>query len=67
MLDSSPTDSRPDAVLVIESGCFVGYGIEASGPVGLYGLSLAVNHELNKLGHASPDLNAHVQDGPAIP
>ena len=60
-LASTGEDSRPDAVLCIKSGCFVGLGIEAEGPMGLYALSLAINSSLNNLGFAVPNLLSYVK------
>jgi hypothetical protein len=58
---TTPEAERPDAALVIESGCFVGFGIEASGPLGLYALCLAINDELSRLGFAAPNLASYGQ------
>lgn len=48
-LDSTPEDSRPDGALVIESGCFAGFGMTAHGPAGLYALALAIDAVLRQL------------------
>ena len=64
-LNTTPEHRRPDAALVIESGCFVGFGMEATGPVGLYALCVAVNSLFQQLGAAAPDLLAYAQGGQA--
>lgn len=60
-LSTTPESERPDGALVIESGCFVGFGVTAYGPLGLYALCFAVNLVLAQLGFASPDLTRYVQ------
>jgi len=60
-LRTTPEDSRPDAALVINSGCFVGFGVSASDALGLYGLCLGINSILNQIGFAHPNLAAYVQ------
>jgi len=59
-LRDTPEARRPDAALVIDSGCFVGFGIKATGPLGLYGLCLGINGVINQLGFAHPNLTAYV-------
>lgn len=60
-LASTPEAERPDGVLVIESGCFVGFGMTANGPLGLYALCLSINAILSQLGFASPALERYAQ------
>jgi hypothetical protein len=59
-MESTEEASRPDAALVIESGCFVGFNIKANGPFGLFVLCVCINKALNRVIHASPDLVAYV-------
>lgn len=59
-LENTPADERPDAALVISSGCFVGYGIEAWGSPGLYALCALIDHELGRLLVARPNLFAYM-------
>lgn len=42
-LETTPEAERPDAAFVIQSGCFVGFGIEAYGPLGVYALCIAIS------------------------
>ena len=51
-----PETERPDAVCVLSSGCFLGFGLEADGALGLYSVCLTVNHMLTLLNFAAPDL-----------
>jgi hypothetical protein len=60
-LATTPEAERPDAALVINSGCFVGFGIQAWGALGLYGLCIGINQLLISLGYAAPSLVAYVQ------
>jgi hypothetical protein len=60
-LVTTPEAERPDAALVINSGCFVGFGIQAAGALGLYALCIAINSLLISLGAASPNLIAYVE------
>ncbi len=59
-IDGTEQAERPDAALVIESGCFCGAGVTANGPLGLYALCLTINRYLTSLGHAAPKLTAYV-------
>ena len=59
-LKSTPQAERPDAALVIESGCFCGFDISTTGPLGLYALCLAINSFLVGLTCAAPNLLAYV-------
>jgi len=60
-VDSTPESGRPDGVLVIESGCFVGFGMTANGPAGLYALALAIDVLFRQLIGAKPELQRYVQ------
>jgi hypothetical protein len=60
LLDT-PEERRPDGALVIASGCFVGFGMEASGALGLYALCLSINGAFSQLGLAAPNLLTYVQ------
>ena len=51
-----PETERPDAVCVLSSGCFLGFGLEADGALGLYSVCLTINHMLTLLNFAAPDL-----------
>ena len=51
-----PETERPDAVCVLTSGCFLGFGLEADGALGLYSMCLTINHMLTLLNFAAPDL-----------
>jgi hypothetical protein len=51
-----PEAERPDAVCVLSSGCFLGFGIEADGALGLYSMCLTINHMLTLLNFVAPDL-----------
>ena len=51
-----PEAERPDAVCVLSSGCFLGFGLEADGALGLYSVCLTINHMLTLLNFSAPDL-----------
>jgi hypothetical protein len=51
-----PETERPDAVCVMSSGCFLGFGLESDGALGLYSMCLTINHMLTLLNFAAPDL-----------
>jgi len=51
-----PKDERPDAVCVLSSGCFLGFGLEADGAMGLYSVCIGLNHMLTLLNFSAPDL-----------
>ncbi|NBS09252.1 MAG: hypothetical protein EBT49_07465 [Betaproteobacteria bacterium] len=51
-----PEQERPDAVCVLSSGCFLGFGMEADGALGLYSVCVTLNHMLTLLNFATPDL-----------
>jgi hypothetical protein len=59
-LESTAPDERPDAALVVKSGCFYGFDVTTSGPLGLYALCLGINAALSILGFAAPDLLSYV-------
>ena len=61
-LAATAEDARPDGVLSIDSGCFVGFGITAHGPLGLYALAIAINSQFSQLALAQPNLVRYVQD-----
>lgn len=60
-LNSTPIEERPDAALVIKSGCFDGFGTRTSGPLGLYALCMGIDSELLKLGLVAPNLIAYIE------
>lgn len=60
-LSSTPDEQRPDGVLVIESGCFVGFGMTSQGALGLYALSMAINVVLTQIAFSAPDLMSYVE------
>ena len=57
-----PEAERPDAVCVLSSGCFLGFGLEADGALGLYSVCLTINHMLTLLNFAAPDLAVYAGD-----
>lgn len=59
---STPVNQRPDAALVVDSGCFVGFGLDATGPLGLYSLCMAINKIFERIGFASPNMRAYAPD-----
>jgi len=61
-LATTPDAQRPDGALVIQSGCFSGFGIDASGPLGLYALCHVVNRILTRLAYAAPNLMSYVRN-----
>lgn len=61
-LDSTPEEERPNGALVIDSGCYVGFGMTADGAYGLYALCLSINAVLAQLAFTSPDLTNYVKD-----
>ena len=56
-----PEAERPHAVCVLSSGCFLGFGLEADGALGLYSVCLTLNHMLTLLNFAAPDLAIYAQ------
>lgn len=61
-LSTTPKTQRPDCALVIQSGCFSGFGLNATGPLGLYALCLVINQMLTTIGFAAPNLMSYVQN-----
>ncbi len=59
-LNTTPVDSRPDGALVVESGCFVGFGMTAYGPHGLYTFAVAIDQLLGELLLARPNLLKYI-------
>ena len=59
-LQMTSSDARPDAALVIDSGCYVGYDLCTSGPLGRYAICHVINVELNKVLFATPNLLEYV-------
>jgi len=51
-----PEDERPDAVCVLSSGCFLGFGMEADGALGLFSVCINLSHLLHLLHFSAPDL-----------
>jgi hypothetical protein len=60
-LATTPESQRPDGALVVQSGCFSGFGLNASGPLGLYALCLVINQLLAEIGFAAPDLASYTR------
>lgn len=60
-LAEHPENERPDGVLVINPGSFVGYDITATGCWGLYGFIAAIQIELGKVKAADSNLLAYAQ------
>jgi hypothetical protein len=61
-LDTTPEPQRPDGALVIESGAFVGFGMTATGPFGLYALAVSIDFLLRHLVLAKPSLADYVRE-----
>ena len=61
-LNETPEDSRPDGVLIIDSGCYVGAGITGTGVWGLYGLVASIQGDLQRVKVANSNLLAYVQN-----
>jgi hypothetical protein len=59
-LDKTDPTVRPDAVLTIESGVFVGPGAQAFGAVGLFGLAAVLTNMFRAASSADVDLGAYV-------
>jgi hypothetical protein len=59
-LQATPPEARPDAALVVSSGCFIGYGIQATGLLGLYALCVTLNKLMEAVASAEVDLFAYV-------
>ena len=60
-LDSTNENQRPDAALVIRSGCFIGFGMTATASFGLYGLAVSIDLLLRQLISARPDLTQYAK------
>jgi hypothetical protein len=60
-LKGTAESSRPDAVLTIESGVFIGGGISATGWMGLYCLCIFLNNSMRSLTAASVNLLDYLQ------
>ena len=60
-LEATLVECRPAAALVIESGCWVGYGRHAAGPSGLYEMCLSINELLHQILSSHPNLQAYAQ------
>lgn len=60
-LQTTDAESRPDGALVIESGCFVGFGMTENGALGLYALAVTIDHLLGQLVLARPNLMKYVR------
>ncbi|MEY3480338.1 MAG: hypothetical protein RIQ71_1113 [Verrucomicrobiota bacterium] len=54
-LDTTIEQERPDAAFVVQSGCFVGFGMKASGPLGIYALCIAVSQLTAAIAAAESD------------
>jgi hypothetical protein len=61
-LGKTPAEERPDGALVIESGCFCGFGMAATGSLGLYAMCMAINVLFTQIGFASPRLEQYARD-----
>lgn len=59
-ISSTPEGHRPDAALVIESGCFEGLGGWATGAAGLYALCAFLIRLATQLHAAAPDMLAYL-------
>jgi len=57
----TPPEERPDAALVIDSGCFLGFDLKADGVWGLYALCIGINTILTQLPFAAPNLLNYVK------
>ncbi len=60
-LATTPDECRPDAALVIESGCFEGLGCWATGAAGLYALCSVLIRSATQLQAAAPDMFRYLQ------
>jgi hypothetical protein len=60
-LASTDPDCRPDGALAIDSGAFVGFGMKASGALGLFALAISIDGLLAQLLLARPDLTRYVR------
>jgi hypothetical protein len=60
-LASTQPDSHPDAAFVVESGCFVGFGVEAIGAWGFYAFSVILSKLMSEVAAAESDILAYAQ------
>jgi hypothetical protein len=60
-LDKTDVAVRPDGVLVLDPGLFVGGGIEETGPLALYGLIVLVNSVCTSVISIRPDYLAYAR------
>lgn len=58
---NTPEQQRPDGVLVIDPGIFLGFDTSATGTLALYTLCILINSTLTNLGFATPNLLAYVE------
>ena len=61
-IESTPEDGRPDGALVIDPGCFAGFGMTATGPTSLFALALTIDVLLSQLLLTRPKLERYVKD-----
>ena len=59
-LTSTDASVRPDAALIVQSGCFVGFGVEAFGPLGFYAFCVALSKLMAAVAATESDLLAYV-------
>jgi hypothetical protein len=62
-LKTTVDHERPDAALVVQSGCFVGFGFKASGPLGIYALCIVLSQLTAAIAAAEADLLLYVAQG----
>lgn len=55
-LQDTPSESRPDAALVVESGAYASWRFDAQGPLGLFAFCLDCSHLMREILFAEPDL-----------
>jgi hypothetical protein len=60
-LNTTPEAGRPDGALVIDSGCYYGFGMTCTEELGLYALCLSINMLFEQIGFASPNLVSYVR------
>jgi hypothetical protein len=60
-LQDTAIEGRPDGILVIESGCYVGKDVTANGVWGLYGLIVNMQRDLEKIKAANSNLLSYAQ------
>lgn len=59
-LNNTKPKERPDAVLTIDSGVFMGLGVQAFGALGLFGLAAVLTNLFRAASSAETDLGAYV-------